>query len=306
MAVDLKLVDHFLRIAEFGSINRAAKELGLSQPTVARSLAQLEKDLGQRLAVRSRTGISITDAGQLLMTRGEQLLRQAASIREELENEPAGRVVVGMPFAMRHLVTYPAIQEMRKSAPKTTIRVYEGLNAFLRDTLTQGLVDLAVLAAGQLPEANFEQKPWAREPLVLIRSLALPAPKYPVSSEEITRYPMTLPGRPNIIRAIVERFVGTRALSRSIAVEAETQELCIELVRRGVVGQTVTLGSGLVGRDQPGFHVANTKDLWVTWAVAVNRQRRHLPSVRRLKSILEQIFLQKAGAKVWPHSSLAE
>ena len=45
--MDLNQLEHFLRVAELGSINRAAKELGLSQPALSRSLSQLEHDLGQ-------------------------------------------------------------------------------------------------------------------------------------------------------------------------------------------------------------------------------------------------------------------
>jgi len=304
--LDLKLVDHFLRIAELGSINRAAIELGLSQPTVARSLDQLERDLGQRLVVRRRTGVSVTDAGQVLIARGEQLLRQAASIREELENEPAGRAVIGMPVSLRNLVTYPAIEAMRKSAPKTLMRVYEGLNNQLRDLLAQGLVDLAVLATGQVSETDFEQKACAREPLVLVRSRRLPQPKGPASSEDILRYPLTLPGRPNIIRTIVERSVGMKKLAAAIAIEAETKDLAIECVRRGVVEQAVALGSGLVESDRRDFYIVDAKGLWVTWAIAVNRQRRHLPSVRHLKSILENTMQRAAGSRAWPHSRLVE
>jgi len=60
--MDLNQLEYFLRVAELGSINRAAKELGLSQPTLSRSLSQLEHDLGQQLVVRCRTGITITEA----------------------------------------------------------------------------------------------------------------------------------------------------------------------------------------------------------------------------------------------------
>ncbi len=302
--LDLKLVDHFLRIAELGSINRAALELGLSQPTVARSLDQLERDLGQRLVVRRRTGISVTDAGQVLIARGEQLLRQAASIREELENEPAGRAVVGLPLSLRNLVTYPAIEAMRQSAPKTLMRVHEGLNNHLRDLLAQGLADLAVLAAGQVSETDFEQKAWVSEPLVLVRSRRLPQPKAPASSEDILRYPLTLPGRPNTIRSLVERSVGIKRLAAAIAIEAETKDLAIEFVRRGVVEQAVALGSGLLESDRRDFHIVDAKGLSVTWAIAVNRQRRHLPSVRHLKSILERTMQRAAGSRAWPHSRL--
>src|SRR3954447_1797593 len=87
LLMDLRLIEHFLRVAEVGSINRAAKELGLSQPALSRSLSQLEHDLGQRLVVRCRTGITITEAGSILASRADSLLREASSIREELAND---------------------------------------------------------------------------------------------------------------------------------------------------------------------------------------------------------------------------
>ena len=216
------------------------------------------------------------------------------------------RAVIGMPVSLRNLVTYPAIEAMRKSAPKTLMRVYEGLNNQLRDLLAHGLVDLAVLAEGQVSEADFEQKAWAREPLVLVRSHRLPQPKGPATSEDILRYPLTLPGRPNIIRAIIERSVGLKKLAAAIAIEAETKDLAIEFVRRGVVEQAVALGSGLLESDRRDFHIVDAKGLWVTWAIAVNRQRRHLPSVRHLKSILETTMQRAAGSRSWRHSHLIE
>ena len=51
--------------------------------------------------IRCRTGITITEAGSILASRGLALLSEAGAIREELANDPAGRVVVGMPAALR-------------------------------------------------------------------------------------------------------------------------------------------------------------------------------------------------------------
>jgi Bacterial regulatory helix-turn-helix protein, lysR family len=89
--MDLNQLEYFLRVAELGSINRAAKELGLSQPALSRSLSQLEQDLGQQLVVRCQTGITITEAGSILASRGLALLqirerRLTAKVPLEPEN----------------------------------------------------------------------------------------------------------------------------------------------------------------------------------------------------------------------------
>src|SRR5262249_60940332 len=111
----------------------------------SRCSSQLERDLGQQRVVRCRTGITITEAGSILASRGLALLSEAGAIREELANDPAGRVVVGMPAALRHLVTLPALQLMRNKSSGTAIRVHEGFNVFLRDMMNHGLLDMAVI-----------------------------------------------------------------------------------------------------------------------------------------------------------------
>ena len=205
--MDLNQLEYFLRVAELGSINRAAKELGLSQPALSRSLSQLEHDLGQQLVVRCRTGITITEAGSILASRGLALLREAGAIREELANDPAGRVVVGMPAALRHLVTLPALQMMRSTSPGTAVRVHEGFNVFLRDMLKHGLLDIAVIAMEQVSDASIAPEMLVREPLVLVRSAKLAAPHDPARIEDVVEFPLALPGRPNAVRGIVDRAI---------------------------------------------------------------------------------------------------
>jgi DNA-binding transcriptional LysR family regulator len=189
--MDLNQIEHFLRVAELGSINRAAKELGLSQPALSRSLSQLEQDLGQQLVVRCRTGITITEAGSILASRGLALLREAGAIREALANDPAGRVVVGMPAALRHLVTLPALQAMRSTSPGIAVRVHEGFNVFLYDMMKHGMLDMAVIAVDQVSEVSIAPAMLLREPLVLVRSANLPPPHDPARIEDVvgTRSP---------------------------------------------------------------------------------------------------------------------
>jgi LysR family nitrogen assimilation transcriptional regulator len=303
--MDLNQVEHFLRVAELGSINRAAKELGLSQPALSRSLSQLEHELGQQLVVRCRTGITITEAGSILASRGLALLREAGAIREELANDPAGRVVVGMPAALRHLVTLPALQVMRGTSPGTAIRVHEGFNVFLRDMLKHGLLDMTVIAVDQVSEVSIAPEMLVREPLVLVRSAKLSTPHDPARIEDVVEFPLALPGRPNTVRGIVDRAIRERRLVAKIPLEPENPGLCLEFVRCGLVGQTVTLRSVLVERDTSGMHVAPIDGRELHWAFVVHRQRHHLAQVRRLASIVEGTIANAVRSGSWSGASIA-
>jgi LysR family nitrogen assimilation transcriptional regulator len=113
--------------------------------------------------------------------------------------------VVGMPAALRHLVTLPALQMMRSKSPGTAIRVHEGFNVFLRDMLKHGLLDMAVIAMEQIPEASIVPEMLVCEPLVLVRNAKLSPPHDPVRIEDVVEFPLALPGRPNAVRGIVDR-----------------------------------------------------------------------------------------------------
>jgi len=66
MASDWTLMQSFLRVAEAGSLSAAARRMGISQPTVGRQIAALEKQCGQRLFLRGARGLSLTPAGARL------------------------------------------------------------------------------------------------------------------------------------------------------------------------------------------------------------------------------------------------
>ena len=74
---DLKV---FLAVAQAGSLRRAARALKLGQPTVARHVRQLEKDLGMRLFERTPDGHRLTPGGQSLLPLGQSMADAATSI----------------------------------------------------------------------------------------------------------------------------------------------------------------------------------------------------------------------------------
>lgn len=302
--MDLNQLEYFLRVAELGSINRAAKELGLSQPALSRSLSQLERDLGQQLVVRCRTGITITEAGSILASRGLVLLREAGAIREELANDPAGRVVVGMPAGLRHIVTLPALQVMRSSSPSTVVRVHEGFNVFLCDMMKHGLLDIAVIAVEQVSEVSVVPEMLVREPLVLVRCAKLPPPRAPAEIEDVVEYPLALPGRPNVVRGIVDRAIRERRLTAKIPLEPENPELCLDFVRCELVGQTVTLRSVLAEKDTSGMHVVPFAERELYWTFLVHRQRHQIAPVRRFASIIQSTIVEAVHNGPWVGASI--
>jgi len=298
--MNTQLLENFLRVAEFGSINRAAKEIGVTQPALSRALVELERDIGRPLLIRRRRGVALTNAGQLLADRAPELLQHTAAIREELSDEPAAQVVIGMPTPLRDHVTVPLINEMRAAAPKTKLRIFEGFNIYIKDLLNQGVLDIAIVPENLVPLADFEQVPIACEPIILFRRLSLPRPDDQAGVEEATRYPMAMPGRPNAVRTILEDALkAARLPALDVVLEPENMEIAHTLVRSECVDQCVTVGSVFDNPQQAGMWISRLGGLELRWMLAINRHRSHMMGLRKTRSLIEKVVGRALSEQRW-------
>ena len=74
--MDTHRLKYFLRIAEEGSVTRAAAVLGVAQPALSRQIRLLEEDLGITLFHRTRRGVHLTEEGERLRSSTAAPLRQ--------------------------------------------------------------------------------------------------------------------------------------------------------------------------------------------------------------------------------------
>lgn len=63
----------FLTVARTGNFTRAANEIGITQPAVSQSIAQLERDLGRQLFERGRNEVTLTPQGQVFKAYAEKI-----------------------------------------------------------------------------------------------------------------------------------------------------------------------------------------------------------------------------------------
>ena len=83
----------FEAAARLGSMSAAARELGVSQPAVSRMLAHLESFLGQPLFMRTRRGLTLTDAGLTLQRAVDGAFASLSQATDELKAPDRDRTV---------------------------------------------------------------------------------------------------------------------------------------------------------------------------------------------------------------------
>jgi DNA-binding transcriptional LysR family regulator len=161
----------FVRTVESGSFSKAAREFGLSQPSVSRSIAALERRLGVKLLIRTTRQVSATDAGEALLGRG----RDALLAIDDAESAARGadrlsgilRVALPPEYGVRRIV--PLLPAFFARHPLLKIDLM--MSDRFENLIAEG-ADLA-LRIGDLPDSSFV----ARK-LESARRLFIAAPSY--------------------------------------------------------------------------------------------------------------------------------
>lgn len=123
---DWGLYRSFLAVAEEGSLSGAARRLALAQPTVARQIDALEAALGRRLFLRSRTGLSPTEAGLAILPHAETLAATCAALlraapASEVEATGSVRISASMVTGIERLP--PILASIRRAHPRLTLEL---------------------------------------------------------------------------------------------------------------------------------------------------------------------------------------
>ena len=101
--MDLRRLEIFVRVAEFGSFSRAADALFLTQPTVSEHVRALEDELGVQLLDRLGRGAAPTPAGQLLLGYARKLL----ALAEEFPRDPIAIEALIQTVALVNSTAFP-------------------------------------------------------------------------------------------------------------------------------------------------------------------------------------------------------
>jgi DNA-binding transcriptional LysR family regulator len=190
----------FAEVVAAGSLSEAARRLGISNASVSREIARLERRLGAQLLRRTTRKMSLTDVGEAFHARCQRVVEeteQATSSVGAAQAEPRGevRLCAPMSFGTRQLATrLPAFLERFPH-----VRLHVELSDRLVDLVSERF-DLAVRITARLEDAAIVQRR-----LCPIRFVACASPDYlrtngvPVAVADLTRHnclnPSGLPWR---------------------------------------------------------------------------------------------------------------
>jgi LysR family transcriptional regulator, benzoate and cis,cis-muconate-responsive activator of ben and cat genes len=152
--MELRQLKHFLAVGEAGSITAAARQLRLTQPALSRQMKALEEELDTALLERGAHSITLTPAGEVLVTEARKLIHFSQSMVEKVKATAAGEPLrVGYAPSLAGEFLSIAIERFTQFHPRVRVSLYDYSSAEMRTGLAAGKLDL--ILAG--PCANMSE-----------------------------------------------------------------------------------------------------------------------------------------------------
>lgn len=301
--MNLKQLEYFVRVAEFGSFSKAAMVLRIAQPVLSRQVRALETDLHETLLLRNGRGAQLTEPGRRLFEHSVSILELVSRAREDIEarrGQPNGRIAIGLPPSIGRQLIVPLIEAFKRQLPRARLAIVEGLSSHLAEWIISGRIDIALLHNPQ-PQANIETTPILEEDLCLVTPVTkgrrVQRAPTPVLTKDLSRYRLIAPERSHVIRNLLETQAALSGIKLDIVWEVSAIPSIIELVCAGyghaVLTASAVAASGRAAKlsAQPLIEPA----LKSTLHLAVSSNKRTSTLTKHALRLLPELVLKTSG-----------
>lgn len=139
---------YFQQVAEHGSFTAAARELDISQPSLSVAVRKLEQALGQKLFHRSRQGVTLTRAGEILLEHARQANLTLEAAKDELlalSTVPRGSFRLGAHESLAGYVLPGFLGRFLSRYPEVRITLHNGNSRDVERMVIERDLDLALV-----------------------------------------------------------------------------------------------------------------------------------------------------------------
>lgn len=214
----------FVRAAELESFSKAAVSLGLAQPSVSRTIGDLEREWDGPLFYRTGRGVALSELGAEALKKARFLLREADQAAEDLKafsRLPSGIVSLGLQGSIVEPTIPELVNQLRAHAPGIRLQVYEGFSDQVERWLSEGLIDIG--AYSKYRESGTEVGS-----LLLESRLVLAGPKEgwtlpeEIAFERLADFALVLPAPTNGLRIMVDSVARRLKVSLNVIADIDS------------------------------------------------------------------------------------
>lgn len=278
---------YFWVVAKEGSMARAAQRLDMAIQTISVQVRELEKSLGHQLFKPEGRGLSLTDAGQAAYDRADEIFQIGQKIPGEVAyaaNGPAIRLSIGLSDGLSKLAAHTLLDPVLQT-PGLRLICHEGEFEQLMAELALHHLDLVLAGQSAPPNPNLRLS----SRLLMSSEVYWYGPSTWVTAKNrknfpacLNELPVLIPTRHAPIRAALDRWISSHALTPNIVGEFEDSALMSLFSGRGMGVFPI---SGLGAQDlslMPGMQALGQTDVMEDIYVIHSNRGRHHPLVQKI------------------------
>ena len=239
--MDTKQIEYILKIAEEGNITHAAEKLFLTQPALNQQLLRLEKELGTRLFVRSRTDWRPTEAGRVYLENARKMLQlkqDTYRIISDMVSDQKGRLSIGFtPGRGIHMFSavYPGFH---RKFPDVIVSPNELSVHKQQALISRGELDIGFMTLSEDHKTGDTYIPIATEEIYLVipgsHPLSSLAPKNGHAALDISAVqnePFVLMYKESTIRSLVDGIFAQAGFKPTVLFETSNNNTILTMIQ---------------------------------------------------------------------------
>ena len=183
--MDIKQLKYFMAIVDMQNFSEASRRLYVSQPTLSKSMKNLEEKLGVQLFCMSGKKVQVTDYGRLLYAKAQLLIEQYDALYNEIRNLTTlqtGVIQIGIPPIIGTCVFSGLSAGFMERFPGVELEIDQHGAKHVQEMVHQGDLDVGFTIRPVLANA-FDVIPIVSDKNVLIASLS-----HPLAEKKTVRY----------------------------------------------------------------------------------------------------------------------
>ena len=208
--MEIRELKYFLAVARERNLSKAAEAALTTQPNLTRQMQKLEREIGRPLFTRGRQ-ITLTETGQLLYRRAEEIVELMARTHSELSmptTDIYGDVYIGGGESHANSVIANAAKAVQADYPNIRFHFFSGDTIEVAERLDKGLIDFGIM----VEPADLSKYEYLRIPLtdtwgVLMRKDSSLAEKEVITAEDLYAQPLIL-SKHSVGKNLIDEWFG--------------------------------------------------------------------------------------------------
>ncbi len=286
----LNQIYYFQTVARYENYRKAAEELYISQPSLSRSIASLESELGVLLFEKNGRGVNLTKGGKLFLEYADRIIDECEIAKNKMKEmaSDGGKIDIGYVFPLAsHYIPHNVRDFLNKKENKNvTFNFFQNHTSAIAKKVRSGELDVGF--GGYIDKEEFEFFPVLSEEMVLITPKGHELESYKkVSIQELRNYPVIGYDRESWLGNYTKQLYRRLAFQPNIVVECPDEHSIVALVSEDF-GIALVPAIEEINENRVNIHRFDDIELMHHTFMFWMRDRYQLPAVERFIEYMKQ------------------